>query len=80
MSDTESTESAPSTSAGDTERWQEYVEGELMEAEEHIEEAIRASEHIGQRSELLAVYRHLIGILYRYYDNHGLDVDLDPDE
>lgn len=52
----------------------EYVDTELREATYHVEEGFCISQNISQRSELMSVYRDIMGIGYRTYDNHdGLD-------
>ena len=48
----------------------EYVDTELREATYHVEEGFYISQNISQRSELMSVYRDIMGIGYRAYDNH----------
>lgn len=61
--------------------WEDHVEGQLVDVEGEIEDAIRACEHQELRSELVSLYRRIIGIQYRYYDDTpGVDTDLTDDD
>lgn len=58
----------PETNELGQEKWEEYVEEQLYEAEDHIERALRSCESRDQRGELTGLHRRIVGILFRYYD------------
>jgi hypothetical protein len=73
---------------GDSNQSREYVEKNLREAEEHLEEALIACEDRAVRRMLVANYRGVISTVLRHYDNNenrehveeGFDPRMEPRE